>query len=303
MFDIIVVGSGAAGLTAALYAQRAGKKVLILEGNSVGGQIAYSPRVENFPTIMEISGSELSEMLCNQAMHHGAELEVGLVEKVEKLGDKFAVTTEFDETFESKAVILATGVKHRHLGIEQESKLVGKGVCYCAVCDGAFYKDQPVAVLGDGNTALQYALYLADMASQVHLLTLTDKLMGDGKLQQRIANSNKITWHQNVNLYDIVGQSKVEGVMLRHQDGSEERLPVDAIFVAIGQVPDNGKFAHLVDLDRQGYVVADESCTTKTAGLFVAGDCRTKAVRQLTTAVGDGATAATQAVNYINSLD
>ena len=303
MFDIIVVGSGAAGLTAALYAQRAGKKVLILEGNSVGGQIAYSPRVENFPTIMEISGSELSEMLCNQAMHHGAELEVGLVEKVEKLGDKFAVTTEFDETFESKAVILATGVKHRHLGIEQESKLVGKGVCYCAVCDGAFYKDQPVAVLGDGNTALQYALYLADMASEVHLLTLTDKLMGDGKLQQRIASSDKITWHKNVNLYDIVGQSKVEGVMLRHQDGSEEKLPVDAIFIAIGQVPDNGKFAHLVDLDRQGYVVADESCTTKTAGLFVAGDCRTKAVRQLTTAVGDGATAATQAVNYINSLD
>ncbi|MBR2975146.1 MAG: FAD-dependent oxidoreductase [Clostridia bacterium] len=303
MFDIIVVGSGAAGLTAALYAQRAGKKVLILEGNSVGGQIAYSPRVENFPTIMEISGSDLSEALFNQAMHHGAELEVGLVEKVEKIDGKFVVTTEFDDTFESKAVILATGVKHRHLGIEQESKLVGKGVCYCAVCDGAFYKDQPVAVLGDGNTALQYALYLADMASEVHLLTLTDKLMGDGKLQQRIANSDKIVWHQNVNLYDIVGQSKVEGVMLRHQDGSEERLPVDALFVAIGQVPDNGKFAHLVDLDRQGYVVADESCTTKTAGLFVAGDCRTKAVRQLTTAVGDGATAATQAVNYINSLD
>ena len=143
MYDIIVVGSGAAGLTAALYAQRAGKKVLIIEGNSVGGQIAYSPRVENFPTIMEISGSELSEALCNQAMHHGAELEVGLVEKVEKVDDTFNVTTEWDETYQSKAVILATGVKHRHLGIEQESKLVGKGVCYCAVCDGAFYKDMP----------------------------------------------------------------------------------------------------------------------------------------------------------------
>ena len=303
MYDIIVVGSGAAGLTAALYAQRAGKKVLIIEGNSVGGQIAYSPRVENFPTILEISGSALSEALCNQAMHHGATLEVGLVEKVEKVDGKFVVTTEWDETFEAKAVILATGVKHRHLGIEQESKLVGKGVCYCAVCDGAFFKDKPVAVLGDGNTALQYALYLADMASEVHLLTLTDKLMGDGKLHTRIAANNKIAWHKNVNMYDIVGESKVEGVMLRHSDNSEEKLPVDAIFIAIGQVPDNGKFANLVELNKQGYIVGDENCHTATPGVFVAGDCRVKTVRQLTTAVGDGAIAATEAVNYINSLD
>lgn len=299
MYDIVVVGAGTAGLTAALYALRAGKKVAVLEGNAFGGQIAFSPRVENFPTIKEISGSAFSDKLLDQVMFQGADVDMGEVLEIRRLPDKtFAAVTEYGETI-AKSVILATGVKHRHLNIPAERRLQGKGVCYCAVCDGAFYKDKKMAVLGDGNSALQYALYLSNLAPEVHLLTLTDKLMGDIYLQQRIFANDKIIWHKNVNLVDMQGESELRAVMLEHE-GKTEVLEVDALFIAIGQVPDNKRFANVATLDAQGYFASGEDCTTVTPGVFVAGDCRTKTIRQLTTAAGDGAVAAMGAVNWLD---
>lgn len=300
MYDLVVVGAGTAGMTAALYALRAGKSVAVLEGNSFGGQIAYSPRVENFPTIKEIAGSEFADKLFDQVVFQGADVDMGEVLEVNKLPDgTFEAVTEYGKT-NARAVVLATGVKHRHLNTEAETRFLGKGVFYCALCDGAFYKDHEMAVLGDGNTALQYALYLTGLSPKVHLITLTDKLMGDGGLQQRIFANDKIVWHKNVNLTDMKGETALEGVVLTHCDGSEEVLPVDALFVAIGQVPDNKRFSNLADLDSQGYFASGEDCKTKTEGVFVAGDCRAKAIRQLTTAAGDGAVAGTNAVNWLN---
>lgn len=300
MYDLVVVGAGTAGLTAALYALRAGKSVAVLEGNSFGGQIAYSPRVENFPTIKEIAGSEFADKLFDQVVFQGADVDMGEVLEVNKLpDDTFEAVTEYGKTH-ARAVVLATGVKHRHLNTQAEARLLGKGVFYCALCDGAFYKDHEMAVLGDGNTALQYALYLTGLSPKVHLITLTDKLMGDGGLQQRIFANDKIVWHKSVNLTDMKGETALEGVVLTHNDGSEEVLPVDALFVAIGQVPDNKRFSNLADLDSEGYFASGEDCMTKTEGVFVAGDCRAKAIRQLTTAAGDGAVAGTNAVNWLN---
>lgn len=300
MYDIVVIGGGPAGLTASLYAVRAGKSVMLLEQNAFGGQIATAPRVENFPSVNEIAGAELANKMFEQAVSHGVDFDMGNA-TVQKKDKGFAVTTEYGN-YECYAVVLATGVSHKKLGIASEEKLNGNGICYCAVCDGAFYKGKSVCVVGDGNSAAQYALYLNELCSEVHLLTLFDRLFCDNELVQRIVANERINWVRNVSVTDVVGEDKVQGVVYRDNDGAITYLDVDAVFVAIGQEPHNEQFANLVQLDEKGYVVAGEDCKTSCSGIFVAGDCRTKSVRQCTTAVGDGAVAGFKAAMYVDKL-
>lgn len=302
MYDIIVIGAGAAGMTSALYALRNGKKVLVLEGESLGGQIATSPRLENFPSIKEISGEAFADNLFEQISALGAEVEIERAVRIEKLAEKnFSVKTEYSE-YAAKSVIIAAGVKHKHLKTKHDREdLVGKGVYYCAVCDGPFYKGKEVAVIGDANTALQYALLLSGYCKKVYVYTLFDKFFGDASLVQALRAKENIEVRPNTNVVDFIGEEELTGIEYTDKDGSLCRQEIPAVFVAIGQEPDNAAFANVADLDENGYILADESCKTKTAGVFVAGDCRTKAVRQVSTAVSDGAIAATNASLYLES--
>ena len=301
MYDLIIVGAGAAGMTAALYALRNGKTVLVLESESLGGQIATSPRLENFPSIKEISGEAFADNLFEQITDLGAETEIEKVEKIEKENGVFKVKTEYNE-YEGKSVVIASGVKHKHLKTDRED-LVGKGVYYCAICDGAFYKGKEVAVIGDGNTALQYALLLAGYCKKVYVYTLFDKFFGDVRLVNALKAKENIEVRPNTSVIGFEGENELTAILYKDKDGNVNKHEIPAVFVAIGQIPDNKKFENLVDLDKDGYIIADESCKTKTEGLFVAGDCRTKAVRQVATAVADGAVAATNASVYLESLN
>lgn len=302
MTDIIIVGAGTAGMTACLYALRNGKSVTIIESTGFGGQIANSPRVENFPSIKSISGIEFSDNLFEQISSLGANVEFDEVQKVEKVGDTFNVYLP-NKTLQAKAVILATGVKHKHLNLANEEKLVGKGVSYCAVCDGPFYKGQNVALIGDGNSALQYGILLSGYCAQVFICTWTDKFFGDKKLVETLLSKPNVKHIANVSASAFVGESELVGLELTStKTGEKQILNCNAVFVAIGQEPKNARFANLAELDEKSYFLADEKCATKTAGVFVAGDCRTKAVRQLTTAVSDGAISALSACHYIDNI-
>ncbi len=300
MYDIIVIGGGVAGMTAALNVIRNGNNVLLIEQSTIGGQIASSPKVENFPTIESISGSELSDRLLDQIISLGAELEVDTVVGIDKQDDIFTVMCECG-SFTAKSVIIASGVKPRMLGMPNEEELIGHGVSYCALCDGAFYKDKHVALIGDANTALQYALFLSNMASHVSICTLFDKFFADKCHIDSLKLRTNVSVNHNVSLQSM--QSTDGELSSLHFvntiDNSTLDIECEAVFIAIGQVPDNAKFANVVDIDNQGYIIADDSCTTRTPGLFVAGDCRTKSIRQLSTAVGDGCIAGISASSYI----
>lgn len=300
MVDIIVIGCGTAGMTAAIYALRNNKSVLILESTSIGGQIAFSPKVENFPTYRAISGEELSQKLFEQVLDLGAAFELEDVQKVEKTDAGYFVVTTDQGEHKGKAVILATGAKQKHIGIENEDNLLGKGVYYCAICDGAFYKGKEVALIGDGNTALQSAILLSSICSKVYMLTWFDKFFGDESLVTTLRRLENVIVMPNTSVVDFLGSDKLEGVkVVRKEDNSNFVLNVPAVFVAIGQIPDNQRFANLVDLDKDGYIIGDEAMNTRTPGVFVAGDTRKKAIRQLTTAASDGAIAAMSAINYL----
>lgn len=301
-YDIVIIGAGAAGMTAALYALRNNKTVMMIEQEQIGGQIANSPRVENFPSINSISGLDFANNLYDQVTGHGAEIDFAKVEKVEKVDKVFKVTTEYGE-YEAKAVIIANGVKHRHTGVPAEEKFIGNGIYYCALCDGPFFEGKEVALIGDANTAFQYALQLSGYCKKVYMYTLFDKYFADQALITALESRENIEVKRKVKLVDILGEDKIEGFVFQDTYG-EDRFTVNfpALFVAIGQVPDNKMFENVVDLDKQGYIISDETCKTKTEGLFVAGDTRTKAVRQLTTATCDGAVAATAACAYIDTL-
>lgn len=302
MYDIIVIGAGAAGMTAALYALRNGKSVLVLEGESLGGQIATSPKLENYPSIKEISGEQFADNLFEQISALGAELEIDRVVGINKENGDFSVKTEYGE-YKARAVILATGVKHREITTKSNRyDLVGKGVYYCAICDGPFYKGKEVMVVGSGNTALQYALMLSGYCSKVYIYTTKDRFSGDGRLVTNLLGKENIEWRKNVSVTDFVGDKTLTAVEYVDGDGKTQTHEITGVFVAIGQVPDNKAFAELVELDSRGYIVAGEDCRTRTDGLFVAGDCRTKAVRQVATACADGAVAATNAVMYLESM-
>lgn len=302
MYDIIIVGGGPAGLTAALYALRAGKTALIIEKNAFGGQITWSPKVENFPTIESISGTELADRLMEQTMNQGAEMELDEVTAIELDGDVKRVKTEFGGEFEAKTVIIATGARPRMLGVEREAELVGSGVCFCAVCDGAFYKGCPVAVNGGGNSALQDAMLLSDTCSRVYLVHRRDSFRGEAKLVEALREKENVEFVLNSSITALHGETELTGITVTDKMGNERKIAVDGLFVAIGHAPDNGIFAELIDLDAGGYADSGEDCMTKTSGVFVAGDCRKKSVRQLTTAAADGSAAALAACSYIDSL-
>ena len=299
IYDIIIIGGGPAGLTAAVYARRAGKSVLVLEKAALGGQITWSPKVENFPSVVSISGTDLGDRMAEQAMAQGAEVEIEEVTGIEDCGDFRRVSCEFGAVYEGRAVILATGAKPRMLGVEREEELVGSGVGYCAVCDGAFFKDLPVAVSGGGNSALQDAMLLSETSSRVYLIHRRDSFRGEAALVEALREKDNVEFVLNAAITRLLGEDELTGVVVR-QNGEEREIPVDGLFVAIGHEPDNGAFAEHLALDERGYAAANESCTTKTPWLFVAGDCRAKKVRQLTTAVADGAVAALAAYAWLD---
>ena len=304
MYDIIIVGAGPAGLCAALYARRAEKTVLLIEKSTFGGQITHSPRVENYPGFIEMSGNEFADKLLEQVMTHGAEIELDEVKGVDKIDTGYMVTTE-NNTFMAKSVIIATGSRHRPLGIDREEEFVGEGISYCAVCDGAFYKDKTVAIIGGGNTALQEAVLLSEGCKKVYVVQNLDFLTAEGSLVSAIEKRENVEVILSSVATELVGDSEIKGLRLMNLNSAEERtLDLDGIFVAIGQIPENEQFSNVVALDERGYVKAGEDCLPENAGegIFVAGDCRTKAIRQITTATADGAVAALAACRYVDSL-
>ena len=300
MKDILVVGAGPAGLTAALYACRAGKSVLVIEKETFGGQITHSPKVENYPGIAQMSGTQFADRLLEQTLAQGAEVEMETVTAVRREAEGFAVETE-GETYYGKAVILATGSHHRQLGLPKENDLVGEGVSYCAVCDGAFYQGKNVAVIGGGNTALQEAVLLSETCAHVTLVQNLPMFTGEEKLLEILRGRENVSFITSTVVRELLGDDALEGIVL-DTDGKTSALTVDGIFVAIGQVPENEPFRTLVPLNEYGYFDIDEQCVTKEPGIFVAGDCRSKTVRQITTATADGASAAIAACRYIDAL-
>ena len=300
MHDIIIVGAGTAGLSAAIYGLRAGKSVLVLEQASYGGQIINTPEIENYPAIQKISGFEFATNLYNQAKNLGAEFAFEKVEGIEDKGQFKEVKTK-DKSYEGKAVILATGAKNRSLGVEKEEELVGKGISYCATCDGMFYRGKVVAVNGGGNTAVEDATFLSDYVQKVYVIHRRDEFRADKAEVDRLTSKPNVELVLNSTVKRLESDtSGLTGVVVANKDGEERTLKVDGLFVAIGQAPDNQAFSDLVELDGKGYISAGESTLTKTSGIFTAGDCRTKAIRQLATAASDGAVAGLAAVSYIN---
>ncbi|MBQ3182094.1 MAG: FAD-dependent oxidoreductase [Clostridia bacterium] len=305
MYDIVIIGAGPAGMTAALYGLRAGKSAVLLECNSFGGQIVYSPRVENFPSLMQISGNELAANMLDQVTALGADVEFAKATSIEDHGSYKKVLCEDGEVFEGKTVIIATGVKHRELGVEGEEALVGSGISYCAVCDGAFFKGKDVAVVGGGDTALQDAIYLSAYCSKVYLIHRRDAFRGEAKLVEKIKaiDNVELVLDSTVSALNTEGGTLNSVTAKNKNTGEERNIPVAGLFVAIGQIPENKPFEAFAELDEYGYFASGENSLTKTPGVFVAGDCRAKEVRQLTTAVGDGAVAGLAACKYIDEQD
>lgn len=299
MYDIIIIGGGPAGLTAAVYARRAGKSALVLEKASFGGQITYSPKIENFPSEKSISGTELADKMMEQALAQGADIELEEAVSVEKAGDNFKVTTDFSE-YEAKAIVIATGAKHRLLGVSGEENLVGKGISFCAVCDGAFYAGKEVVVIGGGNSAIVEATLLAETCKKVTIVQNLPYLTGEKTTADALVSKPNVEVIYSTVVKEFKGEDELEAVVLKAEDGAETTLTPDGVFVAIGLAPENTAFGNLAELNEQGYIVADENCLTKTEGVFVAGDCRTKQIRQIATAAADGAVAALKAVEYID---
>ena len=299
MYDIIIIGGGPAGLTAALYACRANKSVLVIEKASFGGQITYSPRVENIPGFLDVTGNEFAEKLVEQVLAQNAEVECAQVLKITDNGEFKTVFTDGGE-FTSKAVIVATGAKHRLLGLEREEEFIGEGISFCAVCDGSFYENKTVAVIGGGNSALQEAILLSDLAQKVYVVQNLDFFTGEEKLVNQLKSKHNVEIILGTVVESILGNEEFEGIVIRNSSNETSELKLDGMFVAIGLVPQNEEFSDLINLDERGYVASGEDCRTNANGIFVAGDCRTKSIRQVTTAVGDGAVAALAACEYID---
>lgn len=301
MYDIIIVGAGPAGLTAALYARRAGKSVLLIEKETFGGQITLSPNVENYPFAKPMSGAALAETLVEQALSSGAQVELDTVIGVEENSDgSLTVITEYSR-HEGRTLIIATGLKHRRLGVENEERFIGSGESFCAVCDGAFFRDRTAAVIGGGNTAVQDAIYLSGICSKVYLVHRRREFRAERRVSEGLSACGNIEFVLDSIVTELVGSEAVEGIRVRNTVTNEEKeLKTDAVFVAIGQVPNNTPFAGFVEMDDAGFIIAGESCRTARANVFVAGDCRTKTVRQLTTAGADGSVAAIAACEYVD---
>ncbi len=300
MVDLIVVGAGPAGLCAALYARRAGKSVLVMEKGTFGGQITYSPRVENIPGFVSVSGNEFAEKMVEQVLEQGAEVECCEVLEI-KNGEIKTVITDSGE-YQAKAVIVATGAKHRMLGLENEEKFVGEGISFCAVCDGAFYEGKTVAVIGGGNSALQEALLLAETSKKVYVVQNLDFFTGEKKLVEQLEAKENVEIILGTVVEKLIGEDTLSGITVKKEaDGRSFDLTIDGMFVAIGLVPQNEAFSNVIKLDERGYADSGEDCLTETEGIFTAGDCRRKNIRQVTTAVSDGAVAALAACRYLDN--
>lgn len=300
-YDIIIVGAGPAGLTAGIYARRANKTVLIIDKGSFGGQITYSPKIENYPAFGEISGVELADKMVEQALNLGCEVEIETVIDVKVNNDGTKTVYTQDSQFISKAVIIAAGAAHRRLGIENEENYVGNGISFCAVCDGAFYKNKNIAVIGGGNSAMQEALLLSDTCTKVTMIQNLAFLTGEDKLAKQIEAKENIEVIYNSVVKGIVDRdNEFGGIIIENNEGKQTSLEFDGMFVAIGLAPKNQPFVNVGELNEYGYIIADESCTMTAPGVFVAGDCRTKTIRQITTAAADGSVAAVSACKYID---
>lgn len=321
MYDMIIIGAGPAGLSAAIYGIRAGKSVLVLEGKTYGGQIINTPEVENYPGIKKMSGFEFAKGLYEQAKDLGAQIKMEKVVSVEKSGNReisdmeaaqsdgneegsgndapvFVVNTS-KNSYECGALIFATGAKNRLLGLAGEQELTGAGISYCATCDGMFYRDKVVAVNGGGSTALEDALFLSNYCKEVYLIHRRDAFRGEQKLVDALEKRENVKFILNSVVTGLMGEGKLESISIKNKDGEEKTLKVDGLFIAIGQEPETAVAKEMVAMDEKGYIQAGEDCRTTIPGVFVAGDCRTKTVRQLTTAAADGAVAALMAVEYL----
>ncbi len=300
MYDIIIIGAGTAGMTAAIYARRAGKKVLVLEATTYGGQIINTQSIDNYPAEPNISGYDFATKIYNQVKEFGTEIVFEKAIDIKNYGEyKEVVTT--NNTYKAKTIILATGAENRKLGLENEEELVGKGVSYCATCDGAFFRGKDVAVVGGGNVALEEALYLTDIAQHVYLIHRRDTFRADQKLIDSIKEINNIELILNSNVVKINGKDSLENIEIVDKNNNTKVLDIDCLFIAVGRIPENQNFAKLINLDDKGYVISDENCNTNISGIFVAGDDRVKQVRQLVTAAADGAVSATEVIKYLNN--
>lgn len=298
MYDVIVVGGGPAGLTAAIYAVRANKKVLVLEDTACGGQIINTSVISNYPAAPGITGLEFGQRLQQQAEDLGVEIEFEHVDKIIENDGSKIVQTE-DDQYKAKAVIIATGTEPRHLGLDNEDKFTGRGISFCATCDGGFYKGKTVAVNGGGNSALHEALYLSDVASKVYLIHRREEFRGSPSLVEKVKERENIEIITSVTIVGLIGDGKLEKIAL--SDGRE--LEIDGLFVAIGREPKAKGLIDGLKLSEGDFIESDERCLTNIPGIFVAGDVRQKELRQLVTAVSDGAIAASAALNYVNSVD
>ena len=299
VYDIVVVGGGPAGLTASLYGLRNGKTTLVIEKSVFGGQIANSPKVENIPGFKSISGDEFGDIMLEQVRNQGGEILFDTVTKVESNNEEVVTYTEMSEPIHSKTVILATGTKHRTLGLANEENLIGKQIHFCAVCDGNFYKDKKVVMVGGGNSAFVEANLLADIASELVMLQDMPIFTAEAKLQEQLLSRSNVETHVSTKVLEyVVSDGKLTGVKYS-ENGEEKIVNCDGVFLAVGLVPDNEPFTNVADIDERGYFKADESSITKTANVFVAGDCRVKSLRQVATACSDGANAAIKACEYL----
>ncbi len=299
MHDIIIIGAGTAGLTAAIYGVRAGKSVLVFESGIFGGQIVNSSEVENFPGIKRITGADFAMNLYEQALELGTEFQMNAVTGIDiNNGSKSIVTSKSKYT--CRTIIIASGNKKRPLGLEKETQLIGNGVSYCATCDGGFFKGRDVAVVGGGNTALEDSIYLSEYCKKVYVIHRRDTFRGEEKLVEVLEKRENVEFILNTSVTQLSGNSRLEGIELTNLvDDSKSSLEIQGLFVAIGQIPQNAPFSPPVDLDEAGYIIAGEDCKTNIIGIFAAGDCRTKTFRQLSTAAGDGTVAALGACEYI----
>lgn len=301
MVDVLIIGAGPAGLSAAIYALRAGHTAVVLEELIYGGQVANTPDVENYPAIGHISGVDFAMNIYNQAVALGADVQFDGAAAVDLTGPVKKVTTTGGKVWEAKTVIIANGARRRKLECPGEAEFTARGVSYCATCDGAFYRGQDVAIVGGGNTALEDAMFLANNCKTVHLIHRRDTFRGNQILVDALLKKENITIHYDSVPQRITGEQTVSGITLKNVKTEEETsVPVSGVFVAVGLIPDNALFADQITLDPAGYVQAGEDCHTNLPGVFVAGDTRTKTLRQIVTAASDGAMAAVEASNYIN---
>lgn len=299
MYDIVIIGAGPAGMTAAIYARRANKKVLLLEAKTYGGQIVNTPSIDNYPAAAHISGFDFATNLYNQVVELGTEIVFEKATNI-KIENDIKIVETPDNKYETKAIIIATGADNRKLGIEKEEELTGKGISYCATCDGNFYKGRDVAIVGGGNTAIEDAEYLSDIVNKVYLIHRRDSFRADDVSVNRLKEKSNVEFVLNSKISKLNGENFLESIEVIDNNDNIRKIEVSGLFIAVGKIPENENFKEIINMNENGYIVGDESCHTNIAGIFVAGDNREKSLRQLVTATSDGAVAATEAIKYIN---